>query len=257
MALADYTPVLAWFADGLTDLDIPTGTTPSNPSGLTDPTIAGTGDQYADCDGSDGIIFTPGTPVNEVGTGDVTIVGKFRVDTLVSGDVLFENFDGGGATGNPGDHGFAIELSSSVAGRIRLIAPPDAGNTAAVLNGSADAFTAGQDFIVAWKRTSGTWTMFIDLDASGGMAAITASTNSIGARSFGACGGIAFGSRNSAANPFDGRVYWLVTFDEALLDADLLLAAWDDEANLKAAWVGGGGGTAVPVFRHHYMVMKH
>jgi hypothetical protein len=238
VALSDYTPTLQWYADALTDLDEPTGATKSNPGALTDPTIAGTPDAYANFDLADAVMFTPSAPVNNVGTGGLTIVIKARMDTTSAGRVLVENYDGSGV-GNS-DVGWQIVNTTGTSRRVGLALPPTA-HSAEKLETSANATTNGQDFIVAFRRSGTTWTIWLDDDAAGGMVAHTPGTSTLpGDVGFGSCGDIAVGSTRTGATPFDGRVYWLVAFDAAVADADLELAAWDDEANLKTAWLSAG-----------------
>lgn len=239
MALADYTPVLQWYADALTDLDQPTGATPSNPGSTTSPTIAGSGDLYADNGTSNGISFAPVSPVNNSGTGGITIVLKARFDTTSAGRIVAENYDGSGT--DTSDVGWQIVNSTGTSRRVALALPPIVYSSER-LESAEYALTAGQDFIVAFRRSGTTWTMWLDDNASGGMISHTPSTNTIpGDANFSSCGTISFGTSRTGASPFDGRIYWLVAFDAALSDADLQLAAWDDEANLKSAWLSGGG----------------
>lgn len=237
MALSDYTPVYQWYADALTDLDDPTGTTKSNPGALTDPTIAGAGDQYAEFDGTNGLSFLPASPLLEVNTGDLTLVVKARVDTFASDVVLFANHDGAGSSGS--SHGYLLQTDSA-ANRVLSLKVPPRGSSFEVQNSSL-SLVAGQDFIIAFRRSSGTWTIWLDADASGGMVADTPSANTAGSSEILACGDISFGCDRAGAKPLDGRIYWHVAFAEAISDTDIQLADWDDEANLKAAWLGAAG----------------
>lgn len=241
MALADYSPVLQWYADALTDLDQPTGCSKSNPGSLADPSILGTGDQYAEfrVETPQAVSFEPPAPVNNAGTGGITIVMKGRFDSTTAGRIVAENWDGSGA--NDSDVGWQIVNTTGTSRRIGLALPPTA-YTAERLETSANAITHDQDFIVAFRRSGTTWTVWLDDDATGGMVSHTPGTNNLpGDANFTSCGRITFGSDRNGSTTFDGFIYWLVAFDTALSDADLQLAAWDDEANLKAAWLSAGG----------------
>lgn len=235
MALSDYTPVLAWFADSLSDLDVPTGSTPTTPTGLSAPTLAGSPDSYAEFGGAHGVSFAPPAAVNNVGTGDITIVFKGRLDTSGSNRTIVENYDGSGS--NDTDAGWAIENHSGTSRRVGLYFPPRIAATE-VLSNSSNSLSLGQDYIIAFRRQSGTWTVWLDADASGGMVADTPEEDTIDHETnLSSCGFITFGAvRNAGNGELDGRIYWLVSFDEAISDEDLQLADWTDEANLKAAW---------------------
>lgn len=242
MALADYTPSLAWFADSLSDTDIPTGSTKSTPSGLSDPTITGSPDAYADFGLTHGVTFTTPTPVGEVGLGDITIVMKAQLDTSTAGRVIAENWDGSGV-GNDAC-GWQIVNNTGTSRRIALAALPTEAGTANV-ECASNSHTLGSPFIIAFRRSSGTWTVWMDSDASGGMTSNTPATNNLGSNDvFSEMNPVTFGSRSTGANPFDGRIYWLVQINAAVSDADIQLAAWDTESNLKTAWLSAGGGTA-------------
>ncbi len=241
MALSDYTPTLAWFADSLLDTDIPTGSTPTNPTGLSDPSLNGTPDSYADFALTNGITFTTPTPVGEVGLGDITVVIKAQLDTSGAGRVIAENWDGSG-TGNTAC-GWQIVNRTGTSRRIGLAALPTESGTA-VVECADNSHTLGSPFIIAFRRSSGTWTIWMDSDASGGMTSNTPATNNLGNNDvFSEMNPVTFGSRATGANPFDGRIYWLVQIDAAVSDTDIQLADWDDEANLKAAWLGGAAPT--------------
>lgn len=238
MALSDYTPTLAWFADSLSDMDEPTGTTPSNPGSLTSPTLTGSPDSYADFDGADNISFLPATPVMEVNTGDFTLVMKVRIDSFVTSDVIWENYDGSGSGGSA--HGMQVFIDSAVNRVVSLYPPPRAesfGTKSAVTT-----LVAGQDFIIAWRRSSGTVTMWLDVDASGGMVSHTPSSNGFTTSAITEGGDITFGSDRTGSNPFDGRIYWVLGFNAAISDTDIQLSTWDTESSLKSTW-GFGGGT--------------
>lgn len=234
MALADYTPIVQWYADAVAAIERPSVTTKSNPGSLTDPTIAGITDQYADFGGTNGLNFLPGSPVLNVGTGDITIVMKARVDSFTTSDRLGGNYDGTGTAGS--NHGLEIYIPSGVGRTIALMIPPRSESFR--LESSSSTLVQGQDFIVAFRRSSGTWTIWLDVDASGGMTSDTPSTNAIGSSNISECGDIYFGCDRDGNNGFDGRIYWFVAFNTALSDADLQLSAWDTESNLKTAWLG-------------------
>ena len=237
MALSDYNPVLQWYADGLTDLNEPTGTTKSNPGALGDPTIAGSGDQYALFAGSEAVSFLPSPTVLGVGTGDLTIIVRARIDTFNLNDVLWENYDGAGGTN---DYGLRLYVSSESLRRVALQVPPRSSSFS--LDTPNSVLVAGQDLIVAMKRTSGTWAMWLSADGTTAMSAATPYVNAIGTSVITSVGDLTFGAQRDGTAPFTaGRIYWLVAFDEAIDDADLGLSSWTDEANLKSTWAGGGG----------------
>ena len=234
MALSDYTPTLMWWADSLSDLDTPTGTTVTNPGALGNPTQGGSAsDYYYDFDGTnDGVMFTPGTPVNEVGTGDITLVMKARYTGGGVLDIVMQNYDGAGSAGT--SHGYQIRLESTAAPRVSLLVPPRGDGFR--LEGSSNSITLNTDFLVAFKRSSGSWTMWIDDGAATGMSRVTPITNAIGSSAISSCGDIAFGSDRTGAEPSSFFVYWFLGFDAAISDTDIQLSTWVTEASLKAVW---------------------
>lgn len=238
MALSDYTPTLAWFADSLADLDEPTGTSTGNPGSTTSPSLAGSPDSYADFGGTNGLYFSPGTPVGEVNTGNFTIVFKARVDAFTANDVLWDNYDGSGVSGN--NHGIRLYTDSG-AGRTIGIWPVPRANSFATYC-SSGTLVAGQDFIIAFRRSSGTVTVWLDVDASGGMVTNTPDQNNFGSSPITECGRITVGCDYDGNNGFDGRIYWILGFDAAVSDTDIQLSDWDNEATLKSIWGFGGGG---------------
>ena len=243
MALSDYQPIIAWFADSLADLDIPTGTTKGNPGTTGDPTLTGSPDSYADFDGTQGINFLPASPVGEVGSGDFTIVMRARVDTFNAGDVLWENYDGSGTSQSA--VGLRIKITAGGSRRIGLVIPPS-NETTFVLDTTTSALTAGQDFIIAFRRSSDTMTIWLDVDGSGGMVAHTPNASSLGTFGVSECGTITIGTdTGGGAENLDGRIYWALMFDEAISDTDIQLSDWDTESNLKTAWLGGSSETTV------------
>lgn len=236
MALTDYTPVWGWFADSL-ELDIGAGTK-SNQSGLSDPSIAGSGDKYADFDLTTGVMFTPASPLGANGQGDKTIVIKLQLDTSVAGRVIAENWDGDGT--NDTATGWRITNATGTSRRVGLSAPPTP-YTSEITDCPSNYHTLGQPFILAWRRSEGVWTVWGNADASGGMTELVPQNNSIGgAVNFTEMGDISLGAERSGANPFDGRIYWILEFNEAISDEDLASSAWADESNLKAAWLSTG-----------------
>jgi hypothetical protein len=243
MAWSDYQPDLAWFADSNSDLDAPTGTTPSNPHSLTSPTLTGSPDSYADFDGADSIGFTPGTPVLEVGTGDVTIVARIRVDSFVAQDYIWENYDGSGTTTTA--VGYRIKITRGSSRCVALTAPPGSeatNGTGFILETPVTTLTAGTDFIIAFRRSGGTWSLWLDADGTGGMTAATPANDTIGNAAFTECGLITFGEAGQTTSaPFDGRIYWLLGFPEAISDTDLGSTDWETESNLKDTWFSTGG----------------
>ena len=196
MALSDYTPVLAWFADSLTDLDLPTGATKSNPTGLSDPplstdaTASDPDDSFAEyIDLDDAVSYALPSTVNGVGTGDITVVAKLQWRTTASGRVVIETESGG----------WEIYNHSGSSRRVGFRA---ATGTQAIVCAS-NILSASQDFIVAFRRSSGTWTLWIDVDATGGMSQDTPSQNDLsGTLNLSAIDSITFGSNADATNPF-------------------------------------------------------
>jgi hypothetical protein len=243
MALADYIDDLEWiwFADDL-ELDLPTsGITKSNQSGLSDPSIAGAGDTYADFTLTTGVMFTPASPLGENGTGDKTIVLKLQLDTSTAGRVIAENYDGSGTIDSA--TGWRLTNTSGTSRRVGISAPPNV-YTLEVTDCPSNFHTLGSPFILAFRRSGGTWTVWGHASAGGGMTQLTPFSNSIGNCVLSECGDISLGAQRDGTNPFDGRIYWIGEFNAAMEDADLQLADWADEANLKTAWIdeGGGGG---------------
>jgi hypothetical protein len=169
---------------------------------------------------------------------------KAQLDTSLAGRVIAENFDGSGTLDSA--TGWQIVNNTGTSRRIGLAALPTEASSE-VLECASNSHTLGSPFIIAFRRSSGTWTIWMDSDASGGMTSNTPASNTLGSDDvFTEMGDVTFGSRRTGANPFDGRVYWLVQIDAAVSDADIQLSAWDDEANLKAAWLTGA--PRAPVF---------
>jgi hypothetical protein len=234
------------FFDGVLDLDIPTGTTVTNPIGsLGALTVTGSPDSYADCS-DDGAHFAIASPSYEVGTGDITIVMKARVTSFVAGEYLVYDYDGSGTAAAAAATGLAVKVTAGGSRRVGLAVPPASETIGSgfLTECSSSTLVAGQDFIIAFRRSSGTWTVWVDADASGGMVSDTPSSNTLGSASLTECEGPVFGAARTASATTSlggGRIYWYVLFTEALSDADLQLSAWDDEANLKTAWLSSGG----------------
>lgn len=246
MALSDYTPVLAWFADSLT-LDAPSsGVTKSNPGSLVDPSIAGTTDKYADFNGtSTGIKFVlPAAAPAPGKTGAITIVMKFRFSRTNSAaeEYLWHMYDGSGAS--PDNVGLACQWQGFAADleRLSLRVPPR--TTSFECRNGSGHFDPDVDAIVCWRRSAGapgTWTMWTDPDATGGMTSHGPSENSIETSSSGGTGitetsEITIGSSRDGTGPSAFRLYWLLMFQSAITDSDIQLADWTDEAALKSAF---------------------
>lgn len=239
MALADYIDDVSWFwfADDLTDIDIPegNGATKSNQSGLSDPAIAGAGDTYADFTLIEGVMFTPPSPLGNVGTGDVTIFVKLLMDTSTAGRCIFQNYDGAGTEDT--DTGWSLFNTTGTSRRIGLVATPTL-YTAEVTDIPSSFHTNAAPVTLAWRRVSGTWTVWGNAISSGGLSEVTPVSNSFGGGTvIGACGDLSFGAQRTGANPADIRIYWIGQINTGVLDADLALADWADEANLKTAWL--------------------
>lgn len=253
MALTDYTPAVAWFADGVTDLDIPTGATVTNPIGsLGTLAVTGSPDSYADCS-DDAAHFAIASPSYEVGTGDITIVMKARTTTFVAGEYFVYDYDGTGTTGTA--TGLAIKVITGGSERVALVVPPssEAAGSGLTLECSSDTLVPNQDFIIGFRRSSGTWTIWLDADASGGMVANTPFFNNIGSAAITECEGPIFGAARSASATTalgSGRIYWYVLIASAVSDADIQLADWATESNLKTAWLSSA--SAVPRFMNVY-----
>jgi hypothetical protein len=200
------------------------------------------------------VMFTPASPVGEVGSGDITIVMKAQLDTSTAGRVIAENWDGSGTLDSA--TGWQIVNRTGTSRRIGLAALPTEASVE-VLECASDSHALGSPFIIAFRRSSGTWTVWMDSDASGGMTSNTPATNNLGSDDvFTECGDITFGSRRTGANPFDGRIYWLVQIDAAVSDADIQLADWDDEQNLKDAWLSVGGGGSIAAIAAYYRCLR-